>query len=137
MSASISVGKPATVTAAKLTDLENVSTADGTQASVFPYVYEVRTVDEKGIFSQIERHLAFPASITYEAPGVYVGIVLALPGCATQGSTREETRDMLKSAIREVLDMHRRAGTKPTYVEPAGPVDPSSLANIYVDVENS
>jgi DNA-binding transcriptional MerR regulator len=50
-----------------------------------------------------------------EESGGYVGQVPGLPGCVTQGETLEETREMLKDAVRTYLEAVRdlaRRGTR-------------------------
>jgi len=74
----------------------------------------------------------FPASVEYEAPGVYVGQILGLPGCVTQGATAPETVRLLKSALLDVLRVHREHGTEPVFEKPEQ-CSPSSIVNICVE----
>jgi predicted RNase H-like HicB family nuclease len=55
-----------------------------------------------------------------EASGWYVADVPDLPGCMSQGSTREEARDNVRESIRgylAVLRMDGREIPKPTHLE--------------------
>ena len=81
--------------------------------------------------------ITFPCSIEQEQESVFVGRALALRGCVTQGTTREETKRNLKSAIADVLLAHQKMGTQPQLREPEEEIEPSTLVNIHVEVNVS
>lgn len=67
-----------------------------------------------------EKHfVSFPSAVVREAPDVFVGQVLALPGCVSQGKTYEEATVSLREALEAVLALHKAVGTMPQYAHPA------------------
>lgn len=77
-----------------------------------------------------------PASIVYEPdPCVYVARVVSLPGCVSQGTSREEAKKNLASALVDILKLHAKRGTQPEFQEPNYQVELSTLSNVSVDVE--
>lgn len=76
-------------------------------------------------------------SIAWDAEAsVYVGTIPCLLGCVSEGETREEARENLKSAFVDVMKAHRERGTVPPFTDsPEIPVVPSTLTSMHVNLD--
>ena len=84
---------------------------------------------------QILGQAMFPSSVVFEDDR-WVAVVILIPGCVSEGATRDEAKASLKEALEDILEIHRSRGTWPSFVPPEDPeIPPSSLFNLIVDVE--
>lgn len=77
--------------------------------------------------------LSVPATIQFESNGVFIARVLSLPGCVSQGPTKDEAKENLKSALIDVIKLHATLGTRPAFQEPDYLVVLSTLVDIHVN----
>ncbi len=54
--------------------------------------------------------MKFAVTIDRDEDGVYVAECPSVPGCVSQGSTREEALRNLRQALRECLEVRRERG---------------------------
>jgi predicted RNase H-like HicB family nuclease len=54
--------------------------------------------------------LTFTITLVQDDDGVFIAECPAIPGCVSQGSTREEAEQNIRDAIRECLAVRREQG---------------------------
>ena len=54
--------------------------------------------------------MTFTITVVQDEDGVFVVECPAIPGCVSQGETREEAEDNIRDAIRECLAVRREQG---------------------------
>jgi predicted RNase H-like HicB family nuclease len=111
---------------------KSTGSIERTRGSFMPIVW----ISQAGVGGPPTLKVLFPSTIAKEKK-VWVGSVLALPGCVTQADSFEEAKESLASALKDVFRLHRKRGTAPAFCEPIDDVNPSSIVNIHVDVEGT
>jgi predicted RNase H-like HicB family nuclease len=108
----------------------------GPRSDCMPRTRAYVVVDHGGAEVSKRVVVSFPATITKEASDVFVGRVLALPGCVSQGETFDEARSNLADALKSILDFHKLRGTSPAFEPPTDDELPASsdVFPIHVDV---
>ena len=63
-----------------------------------------------GCSSGEESQMTFTITLLQDEDGVFIAECPAIPGCVSQGSTREEAEQNIRDAIRECLAARREQG---------------------------
>jgi len=58
--------------------------------------------------------MRFTITLVQDEDGMFVVECPAIPGCISQGATREEATENIRAAIRECLAVRREQGLPPT-----------------------